>query len=356
MQRLIRNNRGIALLVSISIITLLVASSIEINRKVRTAVASTAATRDRMTALHQAGSAVHVAMAMLVQDKTSSDADSVQEDWADSAVIETILQEIELPSQSLDLKISDELGKLQVNALIDFPEGRAFNEAQRQIWENYLTTLVEENDDLTDVSPPEIINSMKDWLDSGDNEAITGLSGAESDYYLDLDPPYVCSNGPFVDCGELALVRGVTPLLFRGTEQIPGLADFVTPFGMSLQDSGAVSFDGKININTADLPVLAALMPLVSRDLALSLLEYRIEKSDDQYIHDLTSPDWYKNAPGAADLKIDPKVITTKSDIFRIDATSKANDFSLTISTVVRREQAAKSRKWRCRVLSWETL
>ncbi len=49
-----------------------------------------------------------------------------------------------------------------------------------------------------------IINSLKDWLDSGDDDAITGLSGAESDYYEGLEPPYSCKNGPMDNLGEVA--------------------------------------------------------------------------------------------------------------------------------------------------------
>jgi len=65
------------------------------------------------------------------------------------------------------------------------------------------------------MDPSAIINSIKDWLDSGDDDAITGLSGAESAYYQDLDPPYPCRNGPFPHLGELALLKGVTAELFE---------------------------------------------------------------------------------------------------------------------------------------------
>ena len=43
------NNRGIALLVTLSIITILISVTLEMNRKMRSAVFSAAATRDRFT-------------------------------------------------------------------------------------------------------------------------------------------------------------------------------------------------------------------------------------------------------------------------------------------------------------------
>jgi len=64
-----------------------------------------------------------------------------------------------------------------------------------------------------DATPTAIINSLKDWLDSGDDDAITGLSGAESSYYQSLDIPYPCKNGPVLHVGELALIKGIIPEL-----------------------------------------------------------------------------------------------------------------------------------------------
>ncbi|MGD8444367.1 MAG: hypothetical protein PVI94_12795, partial [Desulfobacterales bacterium] len=44
--KIIKNNRGIALLITISVTTILVAAALEYNRRARFAVISTAATRD----------------------------------------------------------------------------------------------------------------------------------------------------------------------------------------------------------------------------------------------------------------------------------------------------------------------
>ena len=61
MTKTIHNNRGIALLLTISVTTILVALALEYNRRARFAVLSTAVTRDRLTLSHMASSGIHAA-------------------------------------------------------------------------------------------------------------------------------------------------------------------------------------------------------------------------------------------------------------------------------------------------------
>ena len=191
MVKIIGNNRGIALLLVISVTTILVAVALEYNRRARFAVLSAAAARDHLTLSNMAASGVHAAMALLAKDRAESDIDSLQEDWANPDKIKQLLEEIPFDDGELSIVISDEMGRIQVNALVTFPESRNFNEAQRMLLERYLNYFKNDEEEATeDSQPPAIINSLKDWLDSGDDEAITGLSGAESSYYQDLSPPY----------------------------------------------------------------------------------------------------------------------------------------------------------------------
>jgi len=75
-----RNKRGIALLITISVTTILVAAALEYNRRARFAVISTAAARDRLTLSYMASSGVQIAMALLIKDKLESNFDSLAED------------------------------------------------------------------------------------------------------------------------------------------------------------------------------------------------------------------------------------------------------------------------------------
>ena len=84
-----------------------------------------------------------------------------------------------------------------------------------------------------------IVDSIADWRDK-DHEK--GPYGAESFYYLGLDPAYECKDGPFESIEELLFVRGMTPELFS----------VISP-------SVTVHGSGRVNLNTAGPDVLRAL-------------------------------------------------------------------------------------------------
>ncbi|UCD88687.1 MAG: general secretion pathway protein GspK [Desulfobacterales bacterium] len=353
--RLLGNNRGIALLVTLGVITVLIVATLEMNRHTRSALFSAAATRDRMTLSQMAASGIHAAKALLITDKNHSNSDSLQEDWADPEIISEILADLPFDDGQITLTISDELGKIQINSLVQFPEGNEFNPTQRMLWDQFLNLLITQNEQFKEIEPETIINSAKDWMDSKDDDAITGLSGAESDYYQDLDPPYSCRNGPFTYLDELALVKGISRDLFQGADESLGISNFLTIHGIIENADHSFTYDGKININTAQLPILAAILPLGHEDLAQAIYDYRQETSDAVYIHDLSSATWYKQVPGLGNIDIDPGLITTSSDIFQLESSAILHAMKLTITAIVKRERDKKTGKWVCKVLRWVT-
>ena len=351
----VQNNRGIALLITISVTTILVAAALEYNRRARFAVISTAAARDRLTLSYMASSGVHIAMALLAKDKSESNFDSLAEDWAVPEKIEELLQEISFESGKLSVAITDELSKIQVNALVQFPASRQFNPSQVTLWDRFLRYIrgEEELDDESD--PVAIVNSVKDWLDSGDDDATTGLSGAESSYYEDLDPPYTSRNGPIQDLNELLMIKGITPQIYNGTQESPGLGNFMTVHGMTLGAGTDFNWPGRININTADVPVLAALLGLENQELAQAVVEYRQAAAEDKDSHDFSNPRWYKEIAGFGDVAINANLVTIASDVFHIKSEASLNLTKSSIVAVVQRVQSPESGKWTCKVLSWKT-
>jgi len=348
------NNRGIALIITLSIISVLVVSTLELNRKARSSIYVSGAFRERIQLKQMAMSGVHAALALLIKDKENSEIDSIQEDWANPEKIEELLMEMSFDYGRVRVSIVDELGKIQVNSLVKFPDGRDFNESQRQMWEHFLNLAIPALDRTDDTAPTSIINSLKDWLDRGDDDLITGLSGAESEYYLDLNPPYESQNGPFHHLGELMLVKGITPELFEGVGGVPGIASYMTVWGMTATTDKQFTFNGAININTAELPVIAAILPTESEHLAESIFEYRSELSDGEYVHNLSSPTWYKEAPGCSDLEIDPKLIRTTSNLFSVRAEAEAKGMTLTVEVLVNRVLEKKTGKWHGKILSYQ--
>jgi type II secretory pathway component PulK len=131
-----------------------------------------------------------------------------------------------------------------------------------------------------------ITDSILDWIDTDDNPR---LSGAESDYYQRLNPPYYAKNAPIDDLSELLLVRGILdhseiywggsaanrpPAAFQhklGFGHSPGqAADY--PFG--LVDIFTPLSIGKINVNTADVNVLQTI-PGVDEAIAQNIIKLR---------------------------------------------------------------------------------
>jgi general secretion pathway protein K len=353
------NQRGMALLITISVITVLIAGALELNRRVRAAVVDTAATRDRVSLAMMASSGVHAAMAMLIKDKSESPIDSIQEDWANPDKIAEVMTDIPFDAGELTVVISDELGKIQVNALVDFPKGRHYNESQKIMWDRFIRLLIAQDEEaFKDLEATAILNSIKDWIDSADDDATTGLNGAEAEYYQGLDPPYAPANGPFMDINEVARVKDVTPQLFRSAE-LAGIGTYVTVYGMTQVsrevDGRDFTFEGGININTAPLPVLIAMMPSENPDYAQAIFDYRNEKDGETFVHDLSGGTWYKNVPEIpGDFTIDPKLIRNSSDVFRIEASARLNGIQETVTAVVRREQEKNTGKWTCSILRWQ--
>ena len=114
-------------------------------------------------------------------------------------------------------------------------------------------------------------------------------------------------------------------------------------------------FPGKININTAELPVLVAMLPSENADLAQAFLELRQEAATEQGAPDVSDPMWYKNMAAISGMSLDSNLITMASDFFRIKSEAKVNNSVLAVTAVVQRIQNTETGKWTCKILSWET-
>jgi general secretion pathway protein K len=361
------NNRGMVVILALATMMMVVTAVLELHISERANMMSSAVMRDRATLEQMCASGVHLAMAILIKDRLESESDSIQEDWADNETIATLLAEIPFDEGTLELEITDELSKIQINALLDFPEGRNLNNSQQELWSRFAGGLLAfmespegqkekpKGDKEEEVDPVTIISCLKDWMDSGDDDAITGLNGAESDYYESLDPPYACKNGPFDHLSELRLVKGITPELFAGVGDAAGLGQYVTVYGAEKADDEKFSFPGKININTADLAVLSALLPMESAEFAPLLIEYREATSGTLYKNDITKLGWHTNVPGLAEAQIDSNLISVASQIFRITASANLNNVRVTTTAIIERIKPEESEPWQCKVLNWKT-
>jgi general secretion pathway protein K len=310
----------------------------------------------RHTTMSQmAAAGVQTAMAMLVKDRLDTKADSLQEDWADPEKITEAMADIFFEAGEVSVHISDERSRIQVNALVALP-GHDFNIPQEHLWIRLFESLINYYEPFEDLEYNVLIESLKDWIDSGDNDAITGLNGAESSYYMDLEPPYSCRNAPLDHLRDLSRIKGFPPGLFSGGS-MPMIEDLLTVHGAVSTENQEYTFDGKININTATALALSAILPDSSESYAYAqdMVDYRLESDSEGYINNLGSLTWYKDIPGLEDIDIDADIITNQSDLFRITSTATLEDAVLTTVAVVQREAIEKTGNWRCKVLYWET-
>lgn len=94
--------------------------------------------------------------------------------------------------------------------------------------------------------------AVADWMDADD---IPMTGGAESAFYMGQQPMRRAANQPLLSVDELRQVAGVTEPVLQ----------LLKPYLTALPDATA------INVNTATAPVLMALSPLLTQDLATTI-------------------------------------------------------------------------------------
>jgi general secretion pathway protein K len=140
-----------------------------------------------------------------------------------------------------------------------------------------------------------IIDSILDWVNPNET---SGFSGAKSDYYMHLNPPYYCKNGPIDDISELLLIKGITPEIYWGSNSTNHPVSAYQQHGGGSFDSASANrsgagfrssdqpqypvglvelfgaLGGKLNVNTASLKTLQ-LIPGIDEATAARILEQR---------------------------------------------------------------------------------
>ena len=368
MTNICKNQKGMALIATIAVVAILCVLALEAGRLAKQAASGTIAENDMFAAREMAMSGIHLAMILLAADATDNEIDSIQEIWADPEQIASAVEAIGLKPADLSLKISDEMGKLQLNALLEQFPGNEPNDAQMIALERFFTLAAPEDKPQEAGSAVEIVNALKDWLDSKDDDAITGLTGAEANYYETLEIPYTCANGPFTHVSELFLVKGVVDDILSPSYISQGMdesgqadaTDMFTVYGLlddQESEENRFSFSGRVNINTAPVAVLAAILP-EGRDInAQDLADYRSDKANlgQEYTHSLESG-WFEDVIALSDdeKKAFENMITYSSNVFTANCTAQKNGRQVTLRAVIKREKQELTGKWFCRILQLE--
>ena len=151
---------------------------------------------------------------------------------------------------SYALRLTDESGKININALTD---------ANSFFLINLLIHL-----GVEDKIASTITDSILDWKDA---DELHRLNGAESDYYLSLDNPYKAKNARLDTIEEMLLIKGMTTEILYGDGKKPGLTSFVTVH----------SNITRINVNAAPKAILMSL-PGMTENIATNLIAARASR------------------------------------------------------------------------------
>ena len=258
---------------------------------------------------YYAYSGYNIALALLFKDTNSYD--SYSDIWAQN------IPAIPIDDGLVSFSIDDEKSKFNINSLVT-----PYGIDDRRGIAMFIRMLRLLNIDT------DIAYSAADWEDK-DSNALP--MGAEGDYYMNLQNPYMPFNSPFITTGEILLVKGFKRDFYFlppsrrevGVEnRYKSLINYITVYG-----------DGLININTASIPVLCSLSQDLTESVAEDIIKYRKE-------HPFKRKEDLKNVETISDLLYDEidSLITVRSNIFRIKVRASVSDIKEGIDAVVMRQ------------------
>ena len=350
-RKLLKDQKGVALLMAIGSVALMLSAVLQANIDAKYAIEATAVTKERHELTYNAMSGIIIAQAILIKDITDNPKgyDALCEDWGRQDKINEVLAALPPGAgKPTKLVISDEAGKIQVNALVDAKSGKV-NSAQDLLWDRAIRDIVSsptyesESDILNETRS--IIDCIIDWIDY--NDELHGINSVESDYYEGLEPSYKSRNNYFTNINEILLVKGVTEQLFNAV----GISRYVTVYGEAA-GKNKVYYPGQININTADTGVLRLLIKEGDEDYLPDVIEYRDERNDDGgCMNELGNIGAYESAVGKIFYN---DLITFRSHLFRVDSTARIKNTTKTVTAILRRKQDPKTKRWTCELISYK--
>jgi general secretion pathway protein K len=298
------DERGIALLLTLLILTLLVALILEFDAEARREYRDAAAFRDNFKATALARAAVQAARGTLQQDLVKDKQagkffDAPTDLWA------LPIKDYVIGDGLLTAQIEDERGKLNLNDLAaggDLIAKKAKVQRVKRLFE-----LLQIN--------PDLVDAIVDWVDQDETPEPTG---AESLYYQTLRPSYRAANAPLQTLLELRLIKGMTP------DIMAKLSKVVTVYPQEGQ--------GKVNLNTANPLVIQALDPSITQSVAADIALARPFKT----IQELDRVSSFQDI--GKELRAQ-NLYDVKSDLFLARMMIRVNEVTRNATAVLQRDQ-----------------
>lgn len=297
------DERGIALLLTLLVLTLIVTLILEFDTEARREYRDAAAFRDNFKATVLARSAVQAARGVLQQDLLKDKQkgqlfDGLTDLWAFP------ITNYAIGDGLLNAQLEDERSKLNLNDLVAGGDPNAKKIKVLRV--KRLFELIQVNPDLVDV--------IVDWVDQ---DEVPEAAGAESPYYQTMRPSYRAANAPLQTLLELRLLKGITP------EIIEKLSKVVTVYPQEGEN--------RVNVNTADPLVLQALDPRITQNIASDIIQARPFKT----IQELDRVSSFEAI--GKELRLQ-NLYDVKSDIFSARMLVGVNEVTKSATVVLRRD------------------
>ena len=299
------DERGVALLLALLVVSLLTALILEFDAEARREYREAAAFRDHYKAGMLTRAAVQAAgmllqLDLLKDNKSGEKYDGPMDPW-------TIpIKNQPIGDGLLSAQIQDERGKLNLNDLAvsegDQIQQKARTERVRRLFELLHLT-------------PDLVDALIDWMDKDDNPQ---SAGAESLHYKSLRPPYRAANAPLQSLGDLKLIKGFTP------DIIDRLLRYVTVYPT---EGGS-----PVNINTADPLVIQALDPEITQAMATEIAQGRPFKTKE----DLSRVGSFVDI--GAKLRASGTIYDVKTEYFSAELTITVNESTKKAVAVLHRD------------------
>jgi len=310
----LRNEKGLALLLVLLVITLLVAMVVEFDYKTRIDLRSAGNLRDGLQATYLAKAGVAAAQAVLKDDSRQDQlhppaTDNLTEAWA------IPLPPLPLGDGTVSVTITDEASKFNINNLVT----QAMPHQKRQSAVAQAKTLFQ----LVQADP-NLVDAIVDWMDTDDSQE---ADGAEESYYQSLPKPYHCKNKPMDSLSELHMIKGITDEVYQK----------VSPY-LTVSTVGV----GATNLNTADKIVLQALLDF-DEEAVKRLIDKRPFKSFQDVI-DL----YHVGSTELNSLNTNQLLISFTTNVFSVKAVGRVHDTEKTVqATLERPGGVVRVKAWR---------
>ena len=304
-----KREKAFALISSLVLIAILSMLALEFSQRSRINLTMAINYADSKKALYYAYGGYQAALSLL--DKDTNDFDGPGDFWYG------MLPPIPIGEGVVTVDIKDEKARFNVRNMVT--DRGDMDKRWTVMCERIFRALAIE---------PSMVYGIVDWQDTND---LVEQNGAEFSYYSLLTPSYEPRNGQFLTSGEILLVKEFDrDLLFIppssrspiASEDFSALDNYITVYG-----------DGKININTAQMPVLLSLSKDMDEYIAQDIIESR-EKEVFGSIEDL------KKVKSVSDILYNEirSLIDVKSDLFRITAKGVSGNFYQVVTAVVQKE------------------